>query len=108
MTFTHVVEQVKLSTTNLTDFYTIPEVVVSEIVSIAVCNLSATPTTFRIARSVGGGSIADKDYIYYDEPIGGNKTFFVTLILFGHTADIIRVKGAAATLSFNLDARETT
>jgi hypothetical protein len=108
MTVTYFTKQLKPSNTNLTDLYEVTaDIVVSKIVTICICNQSSSATTFRIAQSVGGGAVADKDYIYYDEPISGNRSFFLTTPIFANAGDIIRVKAGAATLSFNLHAQET-
>jgi len=105
-TVTYVTKQIEPSATTETVLYTVPTVVVSKIVNIFVCNKGAAGT-FRISQSVGGGATADKDYIFYDEPLAANTTYRDTSPLFGNTGDIFRVYASSADISFTLHAQET-
>jgi hypothetical protein len=100
--------QVNPSATTLTDGYTVPSSTQASISSIVIANRSATPTTFRISVAVGGAADNNKQYLYYDVPIGGNDTFVATLGITLATTDVVRVYAAAATLSFNIFGVEVT
>jgi len=108
MTISYVTEQVEPAATTLTDIYTIGTVIVSKIVSVFICNKGAGADTVRIAQSVGGGAIADKDYIYYNLSIASTDTFLITTPIFGNSGDIIRVYSTTGDTSFTLQAQETT
>jgi hypothetical protein len=103
----YVTKQLFPSAATEEDLYTVPTVAVSKIVSIFICNISATATSFRISHSVGGGATDNKDYRYYDIAIPGNDTFLMTTPIFGNTGDIIRVYATLGTLSFALEAQES-
>jgi len=104
MTVSYVTEQIEPSATTLTDLYTVPIVSVSKIVSVFICNKGAGSDTVRIAQSVGGGAVADKDYIYYGLAIAPTDTFLITTPIFGNTGDIIRVYSTTGDTSFTLQA----
>jgi len=108
MTITYTCEQIEPAATTLTALYTVPTVSVSKIVTIIACNKGAAADYIRIAQSVGGGAIADKDYIYYDLAVASTDTFVLTTPVFGNTGDIIRVYSTTGDTSFTLHAQETT
>jgi hypothetical protein len=71
-----------------------------------VCNRSSVLATFRISIAVGGGATANKDYIYYDLPIGANDTFIATIGVTLATTDKVRVYASNTNLSFSLYGSE--
>ena len=91
-----------------TDLYTVPSATTTVASTICVCNQSATATTFRISVAVAGATLATKQYLYYDVPIGGNDTFMATIGITLGATDVVRVYATLATLSFNLFGIETT
>jgi hypothetical protein len=86
--------------TSSTNLYTVPASTNTSISSITVCNRSATATTFRISVAVNGATLADNQYIYFDQAIDGNSTFVATIGITLSAADVIRVYSGAATLTF--------
>lgn len=96
------------SATTLTDLYTVPGATSAILSTITVCNRSATPTTFRISIAPAGAADATSQYIYYDHPIGGNRTFAATLGFSLAAASVVRVYATLATLSFSLNKIEVT
>ncbi len=92
--------------TTLTDLYTVPAATQAAASSIAVCNQSATPTSFRVAVRPAGAAINAKHYLYYDIPIAGNDTFIATIGVTLATTDVVSVYNTLATLSFNLYGQE--
>tara|TARA_R110000868_G_scaffold4694_1_gene29158 strand:+ start:382 stop:711 length:330 start_codon:yes stop_codon:yes gene_type:complete len=96
------------SAASLTTLYTVPALSSSVISSIVICNISATPTSFRVAIRPAGASISNEHYIYYDVAIAGNDTFIATVGLTLATTDVISVYATLATLSFNLFGTENT
>lgn len=96
------------SAATLTDAYTVPASTSTSISSIVVTNRSAIATTFRISVAVAGAADNNKQYLYYDVPIGGNDSFVATLGITLAATDVLRVYATLATLSFNLFGVEVT
>jgi hypothetical protein len=92
----------------LTDLYTVPGSTAAIVSGIAVCNRSATQTTVRIAVSVGGGTVANKDYLFYDAPIPGNSTVVLQAGATLAATDKLRCYATLATISFNAFGVEVT
>ena len=100
--------RVKPSAATLTTLYTCPASTSTVVSSITICNLSATPTTFRVVLLPLGAAVADADYIYYDVTIAGNDTFIFTGGITMVATDVIQVYATLATLSFNLYGQENS
>ena len=94
------------SATTETALYTVPAATSAIASSIVVCNRSSVLSTFRVSVAVGGGATANKDYIYYDLPIGANDTFIATVGLTLATTDVVRVYASNTNLSFSLYGSE--
>lgn len=94
--------------TTETDLYTVPSSTSAVISSIVVCNRGTSAGTFRISTSAAGGATANKDYIYYDLPIGANDTFVATMGISLATTDKIRVYASSANMSFSAYGVEIT
>lgn len=92
----------------LTALYTVPGATTAIIEGVTICNRSSVATSFRLALSVGGGAIADKDYLFYDAVINGNETVNYNGVLTAAAADILRCYAQDATLSFNANGVEIT
>jgi hypothetical protein len=92
--------------TTETDLYTVPAATSAVASSVIVCNRSAVLATFRISIAVGGGATANKDYIYYDLPIGANDTFIATIGVTLATTDKVKVYASNTNLSFSLYGSE--
>lgn len=84
----------------LTELYTVPAATKTTVSTITVCNRSATPTTFRISAAVAGNTLADTQYIYYDQAVDGNSTYGITIGMTLAATDKIRVYSTLATLTF--------
>jgi hypothetical protein len=108
MATTLVRKQLAPAATTLSTLYTVPGATTGVISSITICNRSATPTTFRIAKRLLGAAISDEMYIAYDKPIGANATDVIKSGDTFNATDVISVYAGAATLSFNLSAQELT
>ena len=92
----------------LTDLYTVPAATQAVASSISVCNRDSNPGKFRIAVSVGGGAIADKDYLHYDTQIAGNDNYTATIGPTLTATDIVRVYSSNGLISFNMFYLEIT
>lgn len=94
------------SATTETDLYTVPAATSTIASSIIVCNRSAVLSTFRVSIAVGGGATANKDYIYYDLPLGANDTFIATIGVTLAATDKVKVYSSNTNLSFSLYGSE--
>jgi hypothetical protein len=97
-----------LATTE-TDLYTVPSPsssVCAIISSIMVCNRGTSSATFRISTTFNSIATSDKDYIYYNVPIGPGDTFVATVGMTLGANDVVRIYSSTADLSFNLFGSE--
>ena len=101
-----VLGQVSPSATTETDLYTVPAATSAVASSVIVCNRSAVLSTFRISIAIGGTATTNKDYIYYDLPIGANDTFIATIGVTLAATDEVRVYSSNTNLSFSLYGSE--
>ena len=92
--------------TTPTALYTVPAATSAVASSVIVCNRSAVLSTFRISIAIGGAATTNKDYIYYDLPIGANDTFIATIGVTLATTDVVRVYSSNTNLSFSLYGSE--
>ena len=97
-----VLGQRKHSTDSDVSLYTVPAGKQTVCSSLLVCNQSSTSTTFRVAVRPAGETLEEKHYIYYDVLLAGNDTFAATLGLSLGPLDVVSVRNASPTLSFNL------
>ena len=92
--------------TTETPLYTVPSATSAIGSSIIIANRSTSVATFRVSIAVNGAATTNKDYIYYDLPIGANDTFIATIgITLGDT-DEVRVYASNTNLSFSLYGSE--
>ena len=97
-----VLGQAALTTTTLTDVYTVPAATEATISTIIVANRGSGDTTFRISVAVAGAADATKQYLFYDDEVIGNKSFIATLGITLGAGDIIRAYGGNGNLSVNI------
>jgi len=76
--------------------------------TIAVCNTSASPATFRIAIMDSAGTPAQADHIVYGASVAANDTSFITVGITLSNSQFIRVSSSANTLSFVAFVSELT
>ena len=94
-----------LATTE-TALYTVPAATSTIASSVIVCNRSTVLSTFRISIAIGGAATTNKDYIYFDLPIGANDTFIATIGVTLAATDVVRVYASNTNLSFSLYGSE--
>ena len=94
-----------LSTTE-TLLYVVPSATSAIGSSIIVANRGTSVASFRVSIAVGGLTTTNKDYIYYDLPIGANDTFIATIGITLATTDEVRVYASNTNLSFSLYGSE--
>jgi hypothetical protein len=92
-----------------TVLYTVNTPVIAAIgSSIIIANRGTSVASFRVSIAVGGVATTNKDYIYYDLPIGANDTFIATIGITLATTDEVRVYASNTNLSFSLYGSEIT
>lgn len=89
--------------TTLTDAYTVPAAKHAT-VRVLVCNRS-TATTFRLAVSPAGASIANAHYIAYDQPLEANDAASSVAVTVT-AGDVVRVYSASGSVSFTVTGIE--
>ncbi len=90
------------------ELYTVPNVTVTTVSTLVICNRTAGNLTFRVSVSVNDVATANKDYLFYDAPIAANGTVTVTIGMTLGQNDTIRTYASATGLSFNLFGVETS
>lgn len=87
---------------SLSTLYTVPGATTAVLSSLIVCNRSALRGTFRVVVAIAGAALADEQYLYYDEPVDGNRTWAITLGITLGAADVVKVLSSNGQMSFNL------
>jgi len=99
-----VLGQLNPTSGSLQTLYTAPrEAVIS---TLAVCNVSSSVTTFRVAVRPGGEAIANKHYVSYDTSINGNDTVLMTIGMTLSGSDAVSVLAGSTGLALNLFGTE--
>ena len=101
--------QLDLTTTSLTDLYTVPSSTETVVSTVMIANRSASATTLRLAIRVDGDAISNQHYIAYDVPVAANDSTTLTLGIALLATDVITVSaGDADALSINAFGAEVT
>lgn len=104
-----VLGQQDLTTTNLTDIYTVGSGKEAVISTIIIANRESSADSFRIAIRTGGDPISNEHYIAYDVPIAANDSTTLTLGITVEATDVVSVKATTADyLSVNIFGAEVT
>jgi hypothetical protein len=83
----------------MTDVYTVPTGSSAVVSTLIVNNLSTAATTFRVAVLPSGQTIANKNLLLFDAPIGANASEALTLGITLAAGDKIQVSSDVATVS---------
>jgi len=103
------IAQVDLTTTALTDIYTVGSGKETVISTIIIANRTASADSFRIAVRVDGDAISNKHYIAYDVPVAANDSTTLTLGISMAAGDVLSVQAETADrLSINVFGAEIT
>ena len=95
-----VLGQVAPSATTDTDLLTVPGSTEYVVSTIMVCNRGSTDATFRVAVAVAGAASDPIQFICYDETIGANRPYPITLGIALAATDKIRVYASTGNLTF--------
>jgi hypothetical protein len=92
--------------TTETALYTVPASTQTVVSTLTVANRSSSDATFRVSIADNGAATANKDYVAYDLTCAGNGFVAFTMGFTMNAADVVRVYGSSANLSFNLFGSE--
>jgi hypothetical protein len=101
--------QIDLTSTSLENVYTVPTDRETVISTIVIANRTATATDFTIALRDAGATVANKHYLAFGVPIGGQDSTTITLGITAEATDVLSVSaGTANALSVNVFGTELT
>ena len=89
------------SATTATMLYTVPAATEALVSSIAVCNRSASPATYRISIRPDGATLANQHYLVYDSSCPANDTVIFTIGITVNADDVVEVYASSADLTFH-------
>ena len=98
---------VDLTTTNATSVYTCPTTTFS-VVSVSICNRSATAVTVRLALTTTGSSPATTDYLEYDSSLSANGVLERTGIVMSAANQLVVTAGTGNVVSVVVVGIETS
>jgi hypothetical protein len=90
-----------------TTLYTVPAATDTVVADLIVCNQGAA-TTFRVAWRVAGAALTGKQYLFYDCPIDANDTLALGLGITMAATDVLTVRSASGSVSFNASGAENS
>ena len=98
------------SATTNTVLYTVPTAKQTVISTVAVCNRSTGPDTFRIIvqSAADQASVSSKQYVAYDTVVAKNDTTFITVGMTLAAGDRVQVYSGSANLSFTAFGSEAS
>lgn len=103
-----VLGQVIPAAATLTTLYTVPAATSTIVSTLVVCNQTAADAFFRIAIRPSGASIATSQYIVYNASIAAYDSVFITVGITLLATDVVSVRSADGSVSFNLFGVEIT
>jgi hypothetical protein len=93
--------------TTETVLYTAPTETSAVVSTLAVCNQSPLPATFRVAvRPTADSTTSAKHWIVYGATVDGSDSTMLTLGVTVSAGDTIRVFSSSETMSFSLFGSE--
>lgn len=97
-----VLGQLNPSITTETTLYTVPVATTAIVSTLAVCNQSPLPATFRVAiRPASDETTAAKHWIVYGATVDGSDATMLTLGLTLSAGDKVQIYSSSATMSFS-------
>jgi hypothetical protein len=93
--------------TTETVLYTVPASTSTVISTLAICNQSANPATYRIAvRPAADSTTAQRHWVVFGATIDGSDATMLTLGITLAAGDTVRVFSSSATMSFSVFGSE--
>ena len=96
------------SATTVTTLYTVPNLTLTTVSSLVVCNRASSGGTFRVSVHVAGAGADNKQFLFYDQSLGANTTQTVVIRMCLNQTDVVKVYASSADFSFNLFGVETS
>jgi glucose-6-phosphate dehydrogenase assembly protein OpcA len=103
-----VLGQINPTANTATTLYTVPASTQTVVSTIAVCNQSATASTFSLAVQPAGAAIASKHYLNYQTSIPGNDTITITIGLTLGNTDVLSANVGSGNISIHAYGSELT
>ena len=103
-----VLGQVAPSATTATTLYTVPDLTLTTVSSLVVCNRSGSGVTYRVSVRVSGAGADNKQYLFYDKALAANATDTHVIGMTLNQTDVVTVYGSDGNLTFNLCGVETS
>ena len=97
-----ILAQANPAATTETTLYTVPASTQTVVSTLAVCNQSAAPATYRIAmRPAADSSTAAKHWIIYGATVDASDSTLLTIGITLAAGDKIQIYASSATMSFS-------
>ena len=103
-----VLGQVAPSATTATTLYTVPDLTLTTVSSLVVCNISGSGVPYRVSVRVSGAVADNKQYLFYDKALAANATDTHVIGMTLNQTDVVTVYGSDGNLTFNLFGVETS
>ena len=103
-----VLGQLDPSATTATTLYTVPNLTLTTVSSLVICNRTGSGVTYRVSVRVAGASADDKQYLFYDKALAANATDTHVIGMTLNQTDVVTVYGSDGNLTFNLFGVETS
>ena len=103
-----VLGQVAPSATTATTLYTVPDLTLTTVSSLVVCNRSGSGVTYRVSVRVAGAGADKNQYLFYDKALAANATDTHVIGMTLNQTDVVTVYGSDGNLTFNLFGVETS
>jgi hypothetical protein len=106
-----VLGQIAAAATTVETLYATPSLTQTTVSTLVVCNRTSGTLTFRVSVHVAGadtGTPDNKQYVFYDVPLGGNSTLTLTIGMTLNESDVVQTFASASGLTFNLFGAETS
>ena len=103
-----VLGQVAPSATTATTLYTVPDLTLTTVSSLVVCNRSGSGVTYRASVRVSGAGADNKQFLFYDKALAANATDTHVIGMTLNQTDVVTVYGSDGNLTFNLFGVETS
>jgi hypothetical protein len=97
-----VLGQAKPAAATLTDAYAVPALTSAVVSTITVCEQAGVATTFRISVAVAAAADAPAQYLVFDAALDANEPISLTIGVTLGAGDVVRVRSASGSVSFNL------
>ena len=103
-----VLGQVAPSATTATTLYTVPDLTLTTVSSLVVCNRSGSGVTYRVSVRDAGAGADNKQFLFYDKALAANATDTHVIGMTLNQTDVVTVYGSDGNLTFNLFGVETS